>query len=196
MSFNFKVGGAWQQLASGWIKVAGTWQQVQSAWVKVAGVWQQVYENIVWALSGTSGSPTTKVHVALDPAAGNVVWSICGDTTGANGTQKGFIQNDGYDAGDAIAYANEAAFVTPQSGWGVIYVRLTADSGVADASSHAIDGTTWHTLTEDSTIITWTETHDGPIPEECVVKVEFCTVGDGSDIVATGYYKSTVSSEA
>jgi len=43
MSFNFKTGGSWETLASGWVKVAGTWEQVQSAWVKVAGTWQQVY---------------------------------------------------------------------------------------------------------------------------------------------------------
>ena len=55
MSFNMKVGGTWQTLASGWVKVAGTWQQVQSVWVKVAGTWEQVYAAISYAISGASG---------------------------------------------------------------------------------------------------------------------------------------------
>lgn len=143
-----------------------------------------------WTLTGN-----TRGHIALQPAEANLIWAICGNTTGSNNTEKGYIQYDGYDTGQAISYNNEHAFVDPLSGWGVIYVRLTAISGTADSSSHAIDGTTWHTLTEDSTIITWTETHDGAIVENCQVQVEFCTVGDGSNIVATATYGSNVSSE-
>ena len=56
MSFNFKVGGTWQTLASGWVKVAGTWERVQSAWVKVAGTWQQVYVNFTASASDTTPS--------------------------------------------------------------------------------------------------------------------------------------------
>ena len=43
MSFNIKVGGAWQVLESGWVKVAGVWEEIDTAWAKVSGAWQKVY---------------------------------------------------------------------------------------------------------------------------------------------------------
>lgn len=147
-----------------------------------------------WTLTGSSGSPTNRGYTALDPAEGNVVWYICG-ATGALNTTKGYIMNDGYDTGDAVSLSQSHAFTNPLEGFGTIYVRLTADSGVADASSHAIDGSTWHSLTEDSHNIWWRETHNGAVAETCVVKVEIATDSGGTNIVATGYYQSTVSAE-
>lgn len=143
---------------------------------------------LIWTLSGGS-----RTYNTTQPDVANVIWIICGNATGTNNTQKGYIQQDGYDSGDAVSYTNEHAFVSPLSGWSVIYVRLTATAGAPDSSSHAVDGSTWHTLTEDSTNITWTETHDSEPAESCTVQVEFSTESDGSNIVATGSYTSQVS---
>ena len=77
MSFNFKVGGTWQTLASGWVKVAGTWQQVQSAWVKVAGTWQQVYDLVSYALSGQANIN----HLVASPASATIGVRVNADGT-------------------------------------------------------------------------------------------------------------------
>lgn len=150
---------------------------------------------VSYLLTGTSGTPTSRGYTALQPETASLSWIICGNATGSNNTQKGYVQYAAYDASASASYVNEHAFVTPNSGWGTLYVRLTQDSGTTDSTTHAIDGTTWHTLTEDTTNITWTESHDGAVNESCVVKVEIATDSLGTDIVATGYYESVVNSE-
>ena len=131
-------------------------------------------------------------YAALNPDEANVVWTISGAASGS-GRAVGYIQFDGYDTGDAIAFGGDVAFTTPPTGWGTLYVRLTAITNVADATTHAIDGTTWHTLTEGATNISWTETSSG-VSETCTVRVEIATDSGGANIVATGDYVSTVES--
>jgi len=81
MSFNLKVGGTWQELASLWAKVSGTWQQVQSAWVKVSGTWQQVYINFT-----ASASDTTPSGSASGPSSSGLVTSNSTTVTPVGGT--------------------------------------------------------------------------------------------------------------
>lgn len=57
MSFNLKVGGTWETLASGWVKVSGSWEEIQSAFIKVAGTWEQVYQRSL-GLSITDSTPS------------------------------------------------------------------------------------------------------------------------------------------
>lgn len=74
MSFNVKVAGAWQEIATGWVKVAGVWEQVESAWVKVAGVWQQVYTSFSISADKASVSGSGSGFSACgDPGATDVV---------------------------------------------------------------------------------------------------------------------------
>ncbi len=147
-------------------------------------------------LTGTSGSPTNRSQSSLDPADARVRWVICG-ATGANNTTKGRVMYDTYDAGDAVSFTTEHSWVVPNAGWTTMYVRLTDNGSSGSATltpiSHAIDGTTWHTITEDSTTVGWTVGLDSVESSAYYdVKVELATDSGGSNIVATGYYRGTV----
>lgn len=136
----------------------------------------------------------TRVYNTTQPNVANVVWTLTGAASG-NGRVVGRVQNDGYDSGDAISFIAGTDFTTPNTGWGTLYVRLTATSGTPDSSTHAVDGTTWHTLTEGAVNISWTETHGGPVTESCTVLVEIATDSGGTNIVASGSYTSSVLAE-
>ncbi len=124
----------------------------------------------------------SKQHLAVQPEEANVIWAVCGITTSSS--IKGRVMYDQYDSGDLIVYTSAHSFVTPNDGWTTLYVRLSAITGTVDSSSNAVDGTTWHTLSEDSNNIWWTETHDGPVPELSTVSVEIATDSGGTNIVA------------
>ena len=148
-------------------------------------------------VSGFSLGGGSKLHIALDPADGNVIWYVTGNTAGSSGQTKGYVQKDGYDSGDAITLANHEAWTTPLAGWGTMYVRLSDTGAVSPtASSHAVDGSTWHTMTEDTTQIWWRTTATGAIVQVSTVLVELATDSGGTNIVASGSYTSTVSSES
>lgn len=136
----------------------------------------------------------TAIYTAILPAEANIIWSITGNASGS-GRAVGYVQKDEYDSGDAIAFTNFSAWTTPLTGWGQLYVRLTAISGTADSPTHAIDGSTWHSFQEGVTNIAWTETHNGSPSESCTVRVEIATDSGGTHIVATGDYTSEVTSE-
>ena len=137
----------------------------------------------------------TRAHLSIIPDEANVVWTLTGVASGS-GRVVGRVQNDGYDSGDAISFNAGVEFTTPSTGWGTLYVRLTSTgSTTPDSSTHAIDGSTWHTFTEGVTNISWTETHDGALPEACTVLVEIATDSGGTNIVASGSYTSSVSAE-
>ena len=95
MSFNIKVGGSWETLASGWVKVAGTWEPLASAWVKVAGTWEQVYTALSATVSsgtassggsGTSpcGDPGTTASVTVTPVGGTAPYTYAWANAGGN----------------------------------------------------------------------------------------------------------------
>lgn len=151
MSFNFKVGGAWETLASGWVKVGGTWQQVQSAWVKVAGTWQQVYASWSLAFTGTT-APVTATN------------------SGANATAELKFDTDGYvyyrqnltggytQIGQWISDVTEAA----TSGAEVFWSSLTGDAfdfaTAGDSVPHDITASAFIVyITDTSPLVT-----DGP----------------------------------
>ena len=145
-------------------------------------------------LSGSSGTPIETAYESSDPADSEVVWLIAGNTTGT--IVKGEIQSSGHDLGDAASYTSSnptTDFRIPKDGWTTLYVRLTLDAGDApDTTTHAVNGTTWHTLTEDSNNIWWIYQHAAPVGSSTgTIKVEIATDSGGTDIVATGYYKAT-----
>jgi hypothetical protein len=168
MSFNFKVGGSWETLASGWVKIAGTWQQVQSAWVKVAGTWQQVYANLAFALSGTTGSPNT---VTTSDTAAN--WS------GWRFSAAGNVFKNETGSFTAFNFGTEYANTTPPATW----IRITANAG--DNPSTGISLGVWLEINVDRDFI-WNRSTLGNTAGS--VKVEISSDSGGSTILATGYY--------
>lgn len=176
MSFNFKVGGTWRTLASGWVKVGGAWQEVQSAWVKVGGAWQQVYVALTINLSGTAISPVSDSNFALDPATATAGWSFNkdGDATRVSGTAYNPTPDE---------WADPNTTDIGSSYW----IRFTAESGDA-----VTIGTlnTWLALTTTRTFY-W-QVSGGILSG--VVKVEIASDSGGSTIVATGYYSGQAES--
>lgn len=135
-----------------------------------------------------------QIHLSTIPDVAVAIHQMTGVTSGS--ATKGFMQKDGYDDGDAISWNTGNQWATPASGWGTVYVRLTAITNTMDASSHTIDGSTWHTFTEDVTNIWFRDEHDGLPAESATVQVEIATDSGGTNIVATGEFSTTVSAEA
>lgn len=144
-----------------------------------------------WSLAGSSRS-----YEASDPADAAITFALNGVTSAGNGAVKGRVQSDEYNVGDAIVYTTRHSFTQPNDDWGTVYVRLTYNSGsdTVDSSSHAIDGTTWHTFTEDVNNIFWTTTHTSVVGSTVTdVKVEIAEDSGGAVILASGSYISTCS---
>lgn len=134
---------------------------------------------------------SSKSYEATDPANAEVSWSISG---ASSGTQvSGYVQYDQRDAGDAATFTNHTQFTDPIDDWGVLYFRLTYDaaSDTVLSTTHAIDGSTWHALTEDSNNIVWTTFH-GSIAGDTttIIDVEMATDAAGTNIVDTATYTS------
>lgn len=147
---------------------------------------------ISYNLSGTSGSPVSKSHLSVNPDDAGLIWTISGFNSGSpEFALRTRVMWDGFDIGDQAVYQSYQTWRSPSTGWGVVYVRLTADSGDAmTSSSNAIDGTTWHALTEDVDNIHWQLNRTSNGTSSGVTKVEIATDSGGTDIVATGYYES------
>jgi len=188
---HIKVGGAWKAIDAASVKVSGAWKDVQNIYCKVGGAWKTVWEAVTYTLLGSSGAPQSRTSSQLDPDDASLVWQITGVSSGA--AVKGKIQYDDYATGDPVSLNTQHEFITPTTGWGVLYFRLTYDTGsdTVLSSSHAIDGTTWHALTEDTNNIFWTTEETGLVPTTTTrIKVEMSTDSGGSPIVATGYYEA------
>lgn len=186
--FHVKTGAStWKVINNVYIKTAAsTWKQVQNAYIKTAAsTWKKFYQSVVWGL--TNSSVTSN---ALNPQTGVGYWAIGGNTT--SGYTKGYMSKFGGALGDPISWTNAHAWRTPTSGWGTLYVRLTdVGSNAPTNSSHAINGSTWHTLTEGSTNIWWNYQNSGTLPKSCQVLVEIATDSGGSNIVDSATYTIT-----
>jgi hypothetical protein len=138
----------------------------------------------------------TITQVSTSPADGSGQWGIIGLTTPSSSATKGYVERWQGDDGDAVSYTQSHAWTTPQSGFGTVYVRLT-DTGsyAATSTSHAIDGSTWHALTEDTTNIQFTYVFGGLSARTCSTLVELSLDSGGASIVASGTYNITCSAE-
>ena len=145
-------------------------------------------------VTGFGLTNASQPHTSILPDIARAIHQLTGVSSGS--ATKGFMQKDGYDEGDAIAWNTGNQWVTPASGWGVVYVRLTATSNTMDNVSHTVDGSTWHTMTEDATNIWFGDAHDGPVTETASVTVEIATDSGGTNIVASGLFSTSVSAEA
>ena len=145
-------------------------------------------------VTGFGLTNASQPHLSIQPDVAQAIHQLTGVTSGS--ATKGFMQKDGYDSGDAISWSTGNAWVTPAAGWGTVYVRLTAITNTMDTTSHAIDGSTWHTMTEDATNIWFYDSHGGPVVETATVQVEIATDSGGTNIVATAEYSTSVSAEA
>ena len=131
---------------------------------------------------------TNESHISVDPDVGAIILSISA-LTGGNNLQRGFVQWDGYDVGDAVTYANIYSWVDPQDFEGTYYVRATS-SGVTPEAG-VLD--TWLALVKDVNSHFWRWSHDGPTPEVGVLLLQIDTVGDGSNIIAAATHTMSVS---
>ena len=173
MSFNIKVSGTWQELASAWIKVSGTWQQVQSAWVKVSGTWQQVLAN--WVVSVDGGGHFRNEDPASDAYVG-IRWMI-------DGTVDNYVSVQQDAATDWIipnSATSEASFV--------IRFTETGTTGPWAYTGITPDGTTWYALSTQRNVLG--HTTSGTVTATCTFTAEISDDG-GSTILDSGSYVLT-----
>lgn len=155
MSFNLKVGGTWQTLASGWVKVSGTWQQVASAWVKVSGTWQQVYSSLSASadkasVSGSGsdfsacGDPGNTDTVTVTPSGGKSPYTYAWARVGA--------------AADSGPYQANAATSAATAFSDVDSTVCTADINSDETWRCTVTDDNSQTATVDVTVtLTWTD---------------------------------------
>ena len=138
-----------------------------------------------WGLTGA-----TQIHSEIQPNVAVAIHQLTGVSSGT--AVKGKMQKDGYRQGQSIVWSTGTDWAVPNSGWGTVYVRLTATSNTMDSSSHAIDGSTWHVVTEDVTNVWFSDDHDNVIAETASVTIEIATDSGGTNIVATGVFDTNV----
>ena len=135
-----------------------------------------------WTLAGSSGSPTLSTDFAISPANAQ-----CGFAFNADGTI------DRNQNGSTSFFANFSSFATtPRAD---IWMRLTLDANDFPNVGGLSAGVWYQVVGGSNRVVQWLEDTDGFAVTTGVVKVELCTVGDCSNIVATGYYKGTSSIE-
>lgn len=155
------------------------------------------------SLQGTSGSPISQTFLG-EPAGqlSNIVFNFSADASAPASIEKGYVQYAGYEDNVQASYVNIGPWVEPLTGWTADYwIRATNEGdGVSNTQldptypqSNSLD--TWHALTEDSVNIYWGWQHDGPQIRGGTIKVEIADDAVGTTILATGYYRGTVSAE-
>lgn len=154
--------------------------------VTSAGVIADVVE-----LHGTSGTPIEATHTAIDPSDAIVSWLVAGLTAGGSSIEKGEIQKDTRDVGDAASYVSVDTgtdWIIPHNFSGTYYVRATLD-----ADSAPTTGTlgTWLAVVADTNNVfwSWSQTTIGNITG--TIKLEISNDISGVPLLATGFYKGT-----
>lgn len=119
MSFNFKTGGSWRTLATGWVKVAGTWRQIESAWIKAAGTWQQVYSSLTASADTASvsgggsgptvcGNPGATGSVTVTPSGGTPPYTYAWARVGAAASSGPYQANGATSATTTFSDVNNS----------------------------------------------------------------------------------------
>lgn len=148
----------------------------------LGGILKTAVSSNTITLSGTSGSPNVASATAISPDNCFAEWILQTDGTIDKNTTTGSSQ---FQTG--IEWDSDQP--TPAATY---YVRATADTGDAPTSGSGTG--TWLALTTQRTW-RWTEVRNGFFSKIGAVKLEIDTVGDGSNIVATGYYRGSASVE-
>ena len=148
-------------------------------------------------LSGTEGSPIARSHISVDPDDALVGWSVIVES-GSNARIKGHIMSIAYDFADAgstdfVSSNPDTDWIIPHDFLVTYYIRATLVAGTAPISG-ALD--IWQSLIPDFSFPfgnrswTWAAVVVGS--RTGTIKLEIATDGAGANIVATGYYKATV----
>jgi hypothetical protein len=128
-------------------------------------------------LSGTSGSPNVCENTESSPDDCTAGWRFNSDGTVDKATSVLGIYPGSYDQfASGVQWISDTPLIT-------YYIRFTLDSG--DSLTSGTTGS-WLALTSNREFY-WRESGIGQTAG--TVKVEIDTVGDGSNIVATGYYR-------
>jgi hypothetical protein len=136
----------------------------------------------------------TITQISLDPADGFGQWGLIANTVGGTSATKGWIEKFQGDNGDAVVYTQAHEWTIPNQGFSTVYVRLT-DTGsyAATGTTHTIDGTTWHTIAEDTTNVEFSYFYGGITPRTCSTLIEISLDSGGASIVQSGTYNITCS---
>jgi len=147
------------------------------------------------SLHGSEATPIEATHTAADPDDALAVWSLIVDD-GTNGREKGFIMKAEFDFGDVAVFIKSfptTDWVTPHDFQTTYFTRATLVAGVAPLSGF-LD--IWQSLVPDTPSPTgnrsWTWSQAIVGTKTGTIRIEIATDALGADIVATGYYKVTV----
>jgi len=177
MSFNFKAGGSWRSLATGYVKVAGAWQEIRSAWIKVAGVWQKVYTFEQVILTGTELAPIVDSDVEAGIARAGWRFQFVGNLTTYSGAA--------YPTPEWYGILGGTTHRIPDQTY---YLRATLVDGSAPDISPALN--VWLSLASEQ-LFGWTSTTG---VNAGTLKIEIAKTATGDEIQDTGYYRGEAQS--
>jgi len=143
-------------------------------------------------LQGTIGTPIAREALGVSQTT-NATLGIFGVTSGT--ITKGDVEWAGYPEGQQASYTKLHDWVAPGDFEGVYYVRATL---VAGANPDIGIMNSWLTLHNGTSYgnAFWTWQKAPPFGSRTgTVKLEISTESDGSNIIATGYYKMTATVE-
>lgn len=142
-------------------------------------------------LQGTAGAPVSRTDSSiLDPQDGRITLAVV--TTTFQTLTRGHIEWDGYVAGQSASYTSIHSWVTPNDYLlGPYYIRATLHADAAPDIGNALN--VWWSLTKDSgSNVFWTWSRNQIGSNTGTLKLEIATDSQGNNIVATGYYKMTI----
>lgn len=181
MDHHIRVGGAWKRVAKCHVRVGGAWKEVQNAYVRIGGVWKQYFANVRVILSGSAGSPNVDTDFAIAPADARAGWifNSTGDCTKYSGSS--------HSKPEWFGQPGETVHSTPDQTY---YIRATTESGdLPDFGTM----NTWLALSSGRT---WYWEATGTFEVSIgTIKIEIASDSGGTNIVATGYYRGSASTE-
>lgn len=126
-------------------------------------------------LSGTFGSPNLSTDTVADPANAESGWKfkIDGGVEKLNGVTDTYVA---HEAG--TEWCNVSPSIT-------YYIRAQLN-GAGDVPTSGPTLNTWVALTTERV---WEQLVSSIAIRECILQIQIDTVGDGSNIIATGQYK-------
>ncbi len=146
-----------------------------------------------FGLSGTLIAPRVQTDERSAGNQANVEWLMGCVAVGGESIVKGEIQKAGYLGGVNPSFVSQDSttdWVIPHDFSNTYYVRATLSSGSNPTSSSGMD--TWLSLVSEGANRSWRWKRDSVGTIEGVIKIEISDDANGDNIVATGFYKATV----
>ncbi len=151
------------------------------------------------SLAGTAMSPRTVFFLEEIPNVGIAQWLFAGTSFAPSSVERGDAQKAGFRNGVQATYTSDSpatTWIVPKDFQGTYYIRATLEADTAPNSTGSASLNTWIQIVNGGSNVIWGWQRGTLGTVTGTIKVEIATDSQGNDIVATGYYKGTVTIES